>query len=223
MRFDISGHTDVGRRRQQNEDSWGTDPANGLVVVADGMGGHAAGEVASSCAVAVIKRSVRATKHARPSLALAEAIGTAQGEILRWAQTDRSTRGMGTTVVAMLPSKRRNQVAIAHVGDSRIYLFRMGALMPLTKDHSIGQHALARALGSPDAQPDIREVRVQNGDVFLLCSDGLHGVVQDDAIRGALSTSKTTREAARRLVEMANELGGPDNITAVIVAVRIPG
>ena len=248
-RLEIYGRTDVGRKRSHNEDAIGTDASLGLVIVADGMGGHNAGEVASSMAVDVVARMVRerlpkmeegaldeATGLTQESALLRHAIMTANDAIYEAAQLRPECRGMGTTIVAAL--FYGNRFSAANVGDSRMYRFRRDVLTHVTEDHSLVQeqvrrglltaadarasaikNLVTRALGvEPGVEPDIVEDVFHEGDIYLLCSDGLTDVVPDEAIRLTLAEfGRDLKKAADHLIMLANDAGGPDNISVVLV------
>jgi len=223
--------TDVGRQREGNEDSMLDDSP--LFVVADGMGGAQAGEVASGVAVETMA-SMRPDDDETAEEDLAEAVREANRRIHTKAQDDRELAGMGTTITAAWVHDGR--VAIGHVGDSRAYRWREGELAQLTDDHSLvaelerhGKLTAAEARVHPQRSMILRalgieaEVEVDTygfigepGDVFLLCSDGLSGVVHDQVIEEVLKTAGPLDEAAAELIELANLSGGPDNITAVL-------
>ena len=223
--------TDVGRQREGNEDSMLEDPP--LFVVADGMGGAQAGEVASGLAVETLGRlNLAADDDAEEDLV--EAVREANRQIHEQAQEDRALSGMGTTLTAAWVHD--GQIAIGHVGDSRAYRWREGELAQLTDDHSLvaelerhgkitaaearvhpQRSMILRALGiDADVEVDTYSFTGQPGDVFLLCSDGLSGVVHDEVIGEILKTAGSLEEAATGLIELANLSGGPDNITAVL-------
>lgn len=248
------GLTDIGRKRQHNEDSMLVDAALGLYVVADGMGGHAAGEVASAKAAEVVRDTVAAHRHVLEALGRepsqehrAQAAGLIEGavqracaEIYRMAAVDPSKRGMGTTLVTLAVAG--NKGVIGHVGDSRVYLVRSGQCHRLTEDHTLVaaqlkagtlnreqaatsqyRNVITRAVGIQESvQVDSLVVDVVPGDTFLLCSDGLHGYMEDEEIAPLFGTV-SPKELPRRLVELANTRGGKDNITAVVVAVQGDG
>ena len=248
------GLTDVGRKRQHNEDSMLVDSSLGLFIVADGMGGHAAGEVASARATEVVRQHITSNRHllkdlsANPSQesrsaaqALMEvAIQRACSDIYRMAQTDTSKRGMGTTFVCLGVSG--NKGVIGHVGDSRVYLVRHGQCHRLTEDHTLVaaqlkagtitkeqaatsqyRNVITRAVGIQDSvQVDTLIVDLFPGDLFLLCSDGLHGYLDDDEIL-PLVQGGTPTDLPKKFVDLANERGGKDNITAVVVKVTGEG
>jgi protein phosphatase len=222
--------SDVGRQREGNEDSMLVDPP--LFVVADGMGGAQAGEVASGMAVDTLAELAPGDGDIDDELV--EAIARANLRIHDRAQEDRSLAGMGTTITAAFVHD--GKVTIGHVGDSRAYRFRDGELAQLTDDHSLvaelerhGKLTAAEARVHPQRSMILRalgigaEVEVDTycfvgdaGDVFLLCSDGLSGLVHDQVIGEVLGSAATLEGAARKLVELANLSGGPDNITTVL-------
>jgi PPM family protein phosphatase len=222
--------TDTGRQRQANEDSYFARAP--LFAVADGMGGAQAGEVASRIAAGAFESGPR-NDDASAEGQLEEIAQQANRRIHKLAQEDSSRAGMGTTLTAALVGD--DEVAFGHVGDSRAYLLREGELKRLTKDHSLVEELrrqgrlteeqaeehpqrsiITRALGpEPSVNVDTMTFPARNGDVFLLCSDGLTTMVSDEEIREILVRSKSLRSAVNRLVEAANRRGGRDNITAV--------
>lgn len=244
------GLTDVGRKRQHNEDAMLIDPALGLFIVADGMGGHAAGEVASARAAEVVKQviasngkvlkdlSSSASQGARAAAAslVETAVQRACSDIFRMAAADATKRGMGTTFVCLVTSG--NKGVIGHVGDSRVYLIRNGQCHRLTEDHTLvaaqlkagtitkeqaatSQHrnVITRAVGIQDSvQVDTLVIDILPGDTFLLCSDGLHGYLSDEEV-APMVAAVPAKELPKRFVALANERGGKDNITAVVVSV----
>lgn len=238
------GLSDVGRCRETNEDHYSCDASLGLFTVADGMGGHAAGEVASRLAVEAVVESFRRQAPTDPGLdpdrapqELRSAVSEANRRIVESIQSNSERRGMGTTLVILLVLEDR--AFIGHVGDSRAYLLRDGRLRRLTADHSwvydqvragllsdsdAHRHPLrnivTRALGSsPQVTTDVAEEPVRAGDVFLLCSDGLTSMLQDDEIETSLSRNGNDPESAcRKLIEAANSRGGEDNTTVVVVS-----
>lgn len=245
------GLTDVGRKRKHNEDNYTLDVEEGLFIVADGMGGHAAGEVASKITVETIAEFIAATRQKEEatwpfkynhqldfnSNRLAVAIEKANEKVMAAVVAQPWLKGMGTTVVAGLLNEKI--LSLAHVGDSRAYLFRNGELSLLTDDHSwvheqvtagiltedeAKSHPLknvvTRALGGgPTVSPDLQELDFSPGDLFLFCSDGLTTMLSDEEIRDCLVANPSPREVCRRLVDLANQKGGVDNITVVAVAV----
>lgn len=229
--------THVGMRRQSNEDCYAIVPDLGLYLVADGMGGHKAGQVASQFASETAIRAIDTLQGATVSLAerLRHAVACANREIFTAAEAKPELSGMGTTFVSLLFGGER--LALAHVGDSRAYLLRQGRLRGLTDDHSIvaellrrqeiseadarmhpHRHVLTRALGvRPRVEPDLAEMTPQPGDVFILCSDGLTTHVSDAHIMQRVSDEQDLEVAAAGLVDAANRAGGIDNTTVLLV------
>ncbi|CAN5589744.1 hypothetical protein BH20ACT18_BH20ACT18_00540 [soil metagenome] len=222
--------TDTGRQRRANEDSYFV--ASPLFVVADGMGGARAGEVASRTAVEAFEEGL--PEAGSPEERLARVIVDANQRIHGKAQADDQLAGMGTTLTAVWVGG--TDISIAHVGDSRAYLFRDGQLVPLTQDHSLvnelvqrgkltpeqaAEHPqrsiITRALG-PEAsvEVDTQSRRARDGDVYLLCSDGLTSMIDDGAVGRVLAAAGSLEEAGRGLIEAANQAGGRDNITVVL-------
>lgn len=244
MRAAAAGVTDVGRERDHNEDRFVLVPDHEVFVVADGMGGHQCGEVASRMATSFIAKHFReeAQLAADGSLGarLRASVEEANRRIFQRASSSSSHRGMGTTVVAAAFHRSQRKLFVAHAGDSRCYLFRGGKLEALTRDHSLVEEALrarpemtkaelaylpsnviTRALGvDATVEPDVAAHDVVLGDVFLLCSDGLHGFVPDERIREILSAQRGLAEGCADLVAEANKNGGGDNITAVLVRIE---
>ncbi|MSR13901.1 MAG: Stp1/IreP family PP2C-type Ser/Thr phosphatase [Gammaproteobacteria bacterium] len=240
--------SDPGRKRPHNEDSAVTDRELGLALVADGMGGYKAGEVASAIAAKVVLDAVRAgqNKHFfqqqnKPNEATRErdlirrSIEDANKYIYRTAHNIPQCQGMGTTIVATLFSEGR--VTLAHVGDSRIYLFRDNALKQVTNDHSLVQELIDRGFFTPEeaqantpknlvtralgidehVEVEMTEMATRPGDIYLLCSDGLNDMVDDEEIRLTLSKyGGNLVQAAHELVQQANASGGRDNISVVL-------
>jgi protein phosphatase len=240
LKFVAAGLTDVGRERDHNEDTFLVDEALGLFLVADGMGGHLAGEVASALARETIAESIKQAttgenqKSSRLA-ALDAAIRLANQKVVREGQANRKQKGMGTTVVAAISDN--DALGIAHAGDSRCYRLRNGSLQRMTRDHSLIEelggddpavmaalasysNVITRALGTAaDTAPDVRREPAQPGDVFLLCSDGLCGPVDDAAMERLLLEGGSLQELCAKLIAEANERGGPDNISVVLVRV----
>ena len=248
LAIEAHGKTDVGRKRQHNEDSMLVDPALGLFVVADGMGGHAAGEVASARAVEVVRQHVAANQRALKDLAkdpsqaaraaassmVEVGIQRACADIYKMATADSSKRGMGTTFVCLATAGTKG--VIGHVGDSRVYLVRNGQCHRLTEDHTLiaaqlkagtitreqaassqYRNVITRAVGIQESvQVDTLVVDLIPGDLFMLCSDGLHGYLNDDEV-ATLSGSTPSKDLPDRFVALANERGGKDNITTVVL------
>jgi serine/threonine protein phosphatase PrpC len=245
------GLSDVGKKRPHNEDAMLVDPGLGLYIVADGMGGHAAGEVASEHAAKVVKEHILANREVLEGLAgdptqahravaasLVEiAIQRACADLYRMANADASKRGMGTTFACLLVADSKG--VIGHVGDSRVYLIRDHQCHRLTEDHTLVaaqlkagtinkeqaaasqyRNVITRAVGIQESvQVDTLIVDLQPQDVFLLCSDGLHGYLTDEELVPIVD-SASIRELPEKLVEIANHRGGRDNITAVVVKVK---
>ncbi|MGH2699649.1 MAG: Stp1/IreP family PP2C-type Ser/Thr phosphatase [Actinomycetota bacterium] len=230
--FRIGAKTDVGRRREVNEDSFLVHEP--LFVVADGMGGHVAGDIASTTAIDAIKEQA-ATARADDMNTLAGLVLGANSRIWEKAEEDPSLRGMGTTCTLLLLDS--SGAHFAHVGDSRAYLMRGGKLTQLTEDHTLvgrmvkegrlsseeaekhpQRSIVTRALGvDPEVQVDLMTVDLAEGDRILICSDGLSSMIDSDAIASILADERDPQSASERLVEAANEAGGEDNITVVIV------
>jgi serine/threonine protein phosphatase PrpC/CRP-like cAMP-binding protein len=249
LRFWPASH--VGRVRDHNEDAFLVDKKLNLFIVADGMGGHAAGEVASNLTVRTLRDALAAERDALHEFEKGHG-GTTRTDILRLlessvqqacsavyaeAQKDETKRGMGTTVDALLVVGHRG--FIAHVGDSRIYLFRQGSVHQLTEDHSLinellkrgrltreqidkvqYKNAVTRAVGVYESvEVDVIDFDVLAGDRFLLCSDGLSGYLEDNEIP-KLFEETPEGDLVQRLIDLANDRGGKDNITAVVI--RVP-
>lgn len=247
IRWEAAGASDVGRVRRGNEDAFLIDEARGLFVVADGMGGHAAGEVASALASGVVADTLaHAIDAGRDPQGLTDAIAPAfqraWQEIDRCARDDPSKAGMGTTLTVCLLSPD-GVCRIGHIGDSRAYRVRRGELEHLTRDHTWVQrevdagrltamaaeghplaHILTRVLSADLApDPDVLIGRVEPGDLLLLSSDGLHGLVPDGEILDTALQDRPLAELLERLIRSANREGGRDNITAIAVRILPPG
>ena len=253
-----AGVTDVGRQRELNEDSFAIDEESGLFVVADGMGGHQSGDVASKLATSTIADFFRALggedvtwpTHFDRTLSdeenrLLTSVGIANRRIFEQSMSSLQHRGMGTTVVASHFSPLRQRLYVGHVGDSRAYRLRPNAIEALTRDHSLANEAfpdmsdaeraelprnvITRALGmQSNVVVDLTNEAVEPNDVYLLCSDGLSGMLTDeemldlcdtfrDELAGRTPTAADVERLCERLVTAANDAGGDDNITAVIV------
>jgi serine/threonine protein phosphatase PrpC len=236
MRLVFAAATDVGRMRKNNEDSYLSQKP--VAAVADGMGGHSAGEVASAIAIeelAALRGRGPWENETAATDDLKQAILRANRRLREMAAGDRKLNGMGTTLVALLEDG--DLVHLANVGDSRGYLLRQGELSQVTVDHSLVQElvddgrlspedaerhpqrsVITRALGiEPEVEFDLFTYKLQVGDRLLLCSDGLSDVVEPRQIRNVLLRVRNPDEAARRLIAVANEQGGPDNITVIVV------
>lgn len=257
--IDAVARTDPGLVREHNEDALACDPARGLMILADGMGGYNAGEVASGMAVSFLASALdtsffdpalqsaaadgpdgmgetAATTSARRCLA--ECIRQANTAIFHAAQSEAQCAGMGTTLVMAIFID--NRIVVAHIGDSRLYRLRDGALSRVTRDHSLLQEQIdcgmitpqearfalnknlvTRALGvDVEVEPEIRDYAVQPGDLYLLCSDGLNDMLPDEEIELVLQSLSANLElAAEQLVQMANDCGGRDNVSVILAKV----
>jgi serine/threonine protein phosphatase PrpC len=235
MRIHAVGRTDTGQIRQGNEDAYWT--GDSVFAVADGMGGHLAGEVASETAlepVAELDGRIFADGE-EATRALRRAVDQANAMVARRAHDEPAFRGMGTTLTATMVEGRR--LHLAHVGDSRAYLLRRGELDQITDDHTLVQHLInegqiskeeaqthpqrsiiTRAIGvAHEVEIDSFTIDLEQGDVVLLCSDGLTGVVTDDRIAETLKRFPDLERATDTLIDLANEAGGPDNITVLLL------
>ena len=232
LRLVVGASTDVGRVRDHNEDAYLVDDELGLVAVADGMGGHQAGEVASATALEALRAAVGSGEGIR------DAVTSANEAVYDKSTTDERLRGMGTTLTAGTLAAG-GTLLLGHVGDSRAYLLHAGELHRLTTDHSLVEELIrsgeiteaeaeadprrsmiTRALGiEPDVEVDLYPVGMVSGDRILLCSDGLTGMVSEDELETVLGHEPNPTTAARRLVAAANAAGGIDNITVVVIDV----
>ncbi|MFS8636725.1 MAG: Stp1/IreP family PP2C-type Ser/Thr phosphatase [Gemmatimonadota bacterium] len=241
MNWIATGITDRGLRRPSNEDVFRVREDIGLFLVADGMGGHAAGDVASGIAAEVVERETSRALEAgaAPSAKLlAEAVEAAHRAIVDRSEAEPALSGMGTTLTAALVEADASLLHLAHVGDSRAYLLRDGELRRLTRDHTWvqqqvdtgrlseaearihpGANVLLRALGgnAESVEVDTDQVPLSAGDLLLLCTDGLSGTVDDGDLLAILDRPLPLETIANQLVEAARLRGGPDNITAVLV------
>jgi len=243
--IEIATVTHSGMVRSHNEDSIAADAATGLAVLADGMGGYNAGEVASGIAVAMISSELKKVLAAAEELDIAKAerlVGEhairANNAIYQAAQTQSQYAGMGTTLVTAL--WHDNKMVVGHVGDSRLYRFRGNKLEQVTKDHSLLQEQIdsglitkeqarhsqnknlvTRAVGiDPDVEAEVHSYDVQPGDIYLLCSDGLNDMVRDEDMQLTLSSLQANLPlAAEQLVQQANDNGGRDNVSVILVRV----
>ncbi|MCM0606383.1 MAG: Stp1/IreP family PP2C-type Ser/Thr phosphatase [Xanthomonadaceae bacterium] len=244
MKLSTGAKTDIGRKRSQNQDSMSTHPELGLFVVADGMGGHQGGETASAMSVTVIPEAFKSLKEKNwdNCSAIKKSIEEANLAIHQKSTEEPKLTGMGTTTVSLLIDG--STAFVGHVGDSRCYFMREGQLWQLTRDHSLVQEKLkagiitrsqlrtdkmknviTRSVGfEPGVEIDVYELQTLPGDLFLLCSDGLSGPLNDEHIFKTLTDSannnKTIQETADLLISEANRMGGDDNITAVLVKVE---
>ncbi len=252
MRFKLTfaAASDTGKVRNNNEDSYLLDPELELALVADGMGGHKSGEVASSLAVKVTRdkyESMRRTgmkpaqyndKFSLESNQLGFAVQLANSVIYEAGNAGSENKGMGTTLSSALLNRTR--LCIAHIGDSRVYLFRRGVMQQLTEDHSLVmdhvrkglltreqaeasplQNILTRALGAQKTPAvDLVETELEEGDRLLLCTDGLFKAVKEPELLQTLKVQPDDQKACDALVASANAAGGPDNVTVAIGTVR---
>ena len=249
LKLRYAAKTDVGMRREHNEDCFGIVEDDGLLLVADGMGGHAAGEVASGIATVevgqfyhqAVATHVEWPFAKNPALSELEnrlvcSFKVANRRIFETARSDGGRRGMGTTLVAAAVDD--GQICIAHVGDSRLYRVQDGKIAQLTRDHSLleqfkeinpgmtreeennfpHRNVITRALGlADDVEVDVKKLEVKPGDMYLLCSDGLSGHVDDDQMLEVLSAEGDLRDKVTKLVDIANDAGGNDNITVIVL------
>ena len=253
MRAIAAGQSDVGLQREHNEDSFVVLKEYDLFVVADGMGGHRAGDVASKIATETISEFFRTTAnedvtwpfHFDTNLSeeenrLLTGIRVANRQIFERSTRSREYHGMGTTVVGAMFSSKKRRMFIGHVGDSRCYRVLDGKIALLTRDHSLindyllampdltdeqkselPKNVITRALGMQDhVVVDLQHDDPTEGDIYVLCSDGLSGMVNDEDIKQIVAGTGDVREACRRLIQRANERGGEDNITAVLIKIQ---
>ena len=244
MRVRVEAATDIGLKRSRNEDQYGTwvpeDPEQRrrhglLLAIADGMGGARGGEVASRLAIETVLRTYREAPGESVAEDLRAAVQAANRRIHSESLTNPDLGGMGTTCTAVV--LRQGEILLAHVGDSRAYLVRAGRIRQLTQDHSlVGQlvrdrhltpaeartdprrNVVIRSVGiGPDVEVDVEHVgeRLQAGDIVILSTDGLHGLLDDEEI-GTAASGPDLGAACRRLIELARERGGPDNITVIL-------
>lgn len=230
--MEVGAKTDKGKVREQNEDTFGYRDT--LFVIADGMGGHQAGEVASAIAVETV---LAVEMDADPVASLRRAVLSANSAILEEMAKNESFSGMGTTVAILL--LKTDQAFVSHLGDSRIYQLTEGNLVQLTDDHSFvaelikngsiteeeakihpQRNVLTRALGTEGyLEFEVNSFTTHSGDKFLLCSDGLTGIVDEKIIKEILMSEKTPQIIADQLVEQANKDGGTDNISVIVIEV----
>lgn len=244
--WEAAGASDVGRVRQGNEDAFLIDAPRGIFLVADGMGGHAAGEVASAVATEAVGGTLVAGVDAglqadALAAAMADSFGRAHAAILDYTARHPDAAGMGTTMTALVVCTD-GTFRLGHIGDSRMYVLRHGELQQVSRDHTWVQdevdagrltargaarhrlsHILTRALGAGSAdKPDFVAGTLLPGDLVLLATDGLTGMIGDRLIRRILSAGTSLPEMVAGLIDSANERGGRDNITAVVVRVLDP-
>ena len=244
MRFLAAGDTDVGRKRRVNQDHFMIDDETGVFVVADGMGGHAGGEYASRCAVETIHKSVvedreAALANAQPTDLVMASVHRANHAVFNKGREDENLRGMGTTVDVMLFDDKN--LFIGHVGDSRVYMLRKGMIWQLTRDHSLvneklkaglitreqmktdqNKNVITRSVGfESSVLVDIYKREFEPGEIYMACSDGLSGMIDDDEILAIVDEHCWEEDdlsgAITKLIKKANDAGGDDNITVVLV------
>ncbi|HEY4048465.1 MAG TPA: PP2C family serine/threonine-protein phosphatase [Acidobacteriaceae bacterium] len=234
--MDVAGLSDIGDRRSNNEDCFGYDLETNIFVVCDGMGGLAAGEVASSTAVELTLRTYKELYHQEmdPEKRLHSAIANANQTVWNMAQQDRNLRGMGTTLVAACVL--RNRLLIGNVGDSRAYFLRDGDCVQITEDHSYAaeqmrrggtgvsarlKQFITRAVGVDAAvKPDFFVVDLEPGDIVLLTTDGLTRYADAEKLAHQIYTHSDLEEICRRLIAIAHEGGAEDNVTCLLLRVR---
>ena len=255
LQIEAWGITDVGMKRRHNEDVFLVDPDAGLFLVADGMGGHAAGEVASQLAADGIHKALVEKEfepgetwpeHWDPQLTalgnlLNDAVLRAHQEVTVAVEENPTLKGMGTTVVAAIRQEDKDRLVIGHVGDSRAYRLRDGQLTLLTNDHSWVHEQVSAGLlteeaarshplknvvtqalgGSAEPQADVFETSMREGDLYLLCSDGLNTMITDGEIEEIVSQGGSLKTIGQRLVIAANERGGNDNVTVLLILVLV--
>ena len=248
MHIEVAGNTHVGMKRSHNEDNFLMLPDERLFCVADGMGGHSSGEIASKIAVEELAEFYRLTSKDQDATwpfkmdkarnydenRLATGIKLANMRIYERASAESKYKGMGTTIVGI--HFAANAVYVAHVGDSRVYFFRAGTLRQVTEDHSLlndylkakkltpeeieafpHKNVIVRALGMKGTvQVDVGRVEPQEGDIFLLCSDGLSGMVTDAQMQQILGQHVELEGACKQLIDQANAAGGTDNVTCIL-------
>ena len=248
MRIEVAGITHVGMKRNHNEDNYLLMPEENLCCVADGMGGHSSGEIASKIAVEELGEFFKMTSRDADATwpfkmdktrnydenRLATGIKLANAKIFERASGDTKYKGMGTTIVTV---HFANAAAyVGHVGDSRVYFFHDGALSQVTEDHSLlndylkakklspeeienfpHKNVIVRALGMKESVVvDVSRIEPKQGDIFLLCSDGLSGMVTDPQIQEVLTRTNELEKACSQLIDLANAAGGNDNVTCVL-------
>ena len=241
MRIRMTGATDIGRKRKGNQDSIFFDESHGLGVVADGIGGRKGGEIASSIAVNSMKRAFHSAgtiRHGEVNSFLIAAIDQLNNDILARGQVEPEIAGMGTTMNGL--AFVGDRLHLAHIGDSRTYLYQDGNIFQLTIDHNVGtfaergwlrpnqvmpgarDEALVKGLGlGPNCEADIYELELQVGQIFVTCSDGLSGMISDAEIASIIRKNLSKFDSLPTLlIAAANAAGGRDNITVLLSEVR---
>ena len=214
--------TDVGRRRTRNEDAYLDDVSNRLFVVADGLGGHPAGDVASQLTIDVVAERLDGYDPTDGLMDhLRDLLDEANDSVVSASHEDASKRGMGTTAVIARISDDERLLTLAHVGDSRAYVLRDGELKQATRDHVMENmfgRTLTQAIGASDGiEPEAAEIPLEPGDRILLCTDGLTDMLDDDEIAAVLSSDRTPDECCDELVDQALAKGGHDNVTLIVI------
>lgn len=239
-----SGLTDIGRKRKTNQDAFSFDVASKYFIIADGMGGHNGGDIASQMAVKHFSQYVKSHAEDEPKSMLVQAIKSTNRIIKDYGETKPELVGMGTTIISFY--FRGQNIFIGNVGDSRAYLVSNKKIYQLSRDHSLVQeklnygiynreqaaddpqkNVLVKTVGfDTDVDPDIFTYKVVRNDIFMCCSDGLHGKISDEDIvfvinelipEPSIATQENVDKAVKRLVDLANENGGQDNITIIII------
>ena len=251
MKVIVGARTDQGLVRPNNEDNFYVAEETGILVVADGMGGHASGEVASKMAIDIIRDSFNGESgenepiigkynddYSEVTNQIGSAMRLANMAVYEASQSDPRWQGMGTTLAAVIISNKR--LSIAHVGDSRVYLIRAGDIAQLTDDHTLVyeqvkreimtkeeadvsemKNLLTRAVGiRPEVEVDLDELTLAGGDILVLCTDGLSSMMTDDDILSVVTSIEDPSAACERLVDMANDNGGQDNITVIVASMK---
>ena len=237
MKTQAGSRTDVGLTRRNNEDTYHADTERGIFIVADGMGGHAAGEVASQLAVEAVCAVLHSTAWEIPGLLLKQAVLRANQDVIGAAKRSPDWQGMGTTLTILLITS--GQAFLAHVGDSRAYRVQNGRLEQLSQDHTlVGEqmrqgllnekeaavstlgHILLQAIGiTPEPDIDQAEFNLAAGDKFLLCSDGLTDMLSDAEILAILQGDSPPEKLAGELISKALAAGGKDNVTVIVIEI----
>lgn len=247
MKIQTSALSDKGSFREKNEDYFCAEKESGLYIVADGIGGSLAGEVASRMAVEVVRDFIannkqpssdkgnNTSKYSEKTLLLTEAVKLANKSIFDTSKNNTSYRGMGTTITAAIIDS--NRLSIAHAGDSRAYLFRAGSIQQLTNDHSLVadqvrlglisekeanssaiKNVITRSLGArSEVEVDVSEISLADGDRLILCSDGITSVLSDRKIAALATNARKTEYFCEKLITSSSEAGSRDNMTAVVV------
>lgn len=232
MKLKSASRTDIGKRRANNQDSFICNDKLKLYAVADGLGGHVGGEVASRLAVEALTQLFSLGKSSfDPSSYLTKAVQEANQRIFEKAEVTSSLRGMGTTLTALYFSY--DTAYIAHVGDSRAYFIQDDMIWQLSEDHTLVSQQMVSGIEFPvkniitrsvgydrEVEIDLYTKKLSSGDIYLLCSDGLHGYLKEEEMVSVIQSSFSLELAAGQLIQLANDRGGDDNITAVLTKVE---